>query len=204
MQRLGDELGVTPMALYRYFQNKGELIDGVLDRFVHESAVTDHGRALPWQQWVRSTFGAMRSAIVTTPGVLPLLGTASSLGPGAMSVLNEVLEVLRAAGFSVESATEAFFTLMGFTIGASTLEIAWGRPLEGGSATDRPERLRQVRSKIQSLSRERFPAIVDAAPQLAAVMARYPFERDLDRIIAALESELQPAPDGPHTKGPAG
>ena len=191
MQRLGDELGVTPMAVYRYFQNKEEIVDGVLDRFVEESAVTT--RADPadgWQRWLRVTFGAMRTAIVSTPGVLPLLGTSSSLGQGSMSVLNEVLQVLRGAGFSRESAAEAFFTLMGFTLGACSQELAWRRPLEGQPDSEREERLRQIRSSFESQSRNRFPAVVDSAPELAEIVARYPFERGLDRILAALESEL--------------
>ena len=119
MQRLGDELGVTPMAVYRYFQNKDEIVDGVLDRFVEASTVTSHADPTDsWQEWLRVTFAGMRTSILSTPGVLPLLGTSSSMGHGAMSVLNEVLEVLRGAGFSRESAAEAFFTLMGFTLGA--------------------------------------------------------------------------------------
>jgi AcrR family transcriptional regulator len=191
MQRLGDELGVTPMAVYRYFQNKDEIVDGVLDRFVEASAPTSHADPDEgWQAWLRVTFGAMRTSILSTPGVLPLLGTSSSMGRGAMSVLNEVLEVLRGAGFSRESAAEAFFTLMGFTLGACSQELAWRRPIEGQTDSEREERLRQIRSAFESQSRSRFPAIVDSAPELAEIMARYPFERGLDRILAALESEL--------------
>jgi AcrR family transcriptional regulator len=191
MQRLGDELGVTPMAVYRYFQNKDEIVTGVLDRFVEASAVTTQvDPTAGWQVWLRATFGAMRTAILSTPGVLPLLGSSTSMGPGAKSVLNEVLERLRDAGFSRASAAEAFFTLMGFTLGACSQELAWRRPIEGRTEAEREERLRQIRSAFESESRSRFPAIVDSAPDLAEIVARYPFERGLDRILNALATEL--------------
>ena len=192
MQRLGDELGVTPMALYRYFQNKDDLVHGVLDRFVEEANVTSHADpGEDWQGWLRATFSGMRGAILATPGVLPLLGSSSSMGKGAMSVLNEVLEVLRSAGFSRDAAVEAFFSLMGFTLGACSQELAWREPLEGRSDADREERLRQIRSSFESESRREFPAIVDSAPVLTDIMARYPFERGLDRLLAGLASELE-------------
>jgi len=93
MKKLAEQLGVTPMAIYRHFENKAEVVDGVLDLFVREAAVT----------------------------VIPFLGTASRFGPAAMAVLDTTLGVLRQAGMSRREAVEIFAVLCAYTIGAAGL-----------------------------------------------------------------------------------
>jgi AcrR family transcriptional regulator len=196
LKKLADEFGVTPMAVYRHFRNKAEIVDGVLDLFVHEAAVTDHeGAAHPedWQRWIRLTFAAMRRALIETPSVIPLLGTSYSFGPGAMAVLEETLGVLRNAGFSQSAAVEAFLTLASYTIGGAGFQAAWKRspaPEEEELSSDPEERLRQSRLRFESASRSAYPSVVDLAPQLAEAMAEFPFEQGLDRILESLAREL--------------
>ena len=128
MARLGAALGVTPMALYRHFPSKAELVDAILDRFVREAAVTGHGvpRA-DRRAWLARTFGEMHRALVGTPGVMPYLSSGWRFGEHARSVLDEVLGVLHAAGLSRRAAAEAMSTLLAFTIGSAGLAAAWGR-----------------------------------------------------------------------------
>ncbi|MCZ6465488.1 MAG: TetR/AcrR family transcriptional regulator C-terminal domain-containing protein [Proteobacteria bacterium] len=200
MKKLADELDVTPMAIYRHFQNKAELLDGVLDRFVAASATTRPARsaaASDWRAWLRLTFGAMRRALLETPGVMPFLGTSYRLGPGALEVLEESLDVLREAGLDRRSAVEAFLSLMSFTLGAVGLEAAWRRDereLDPGP----DERLRQWRVRIESNSSTRYPNVVGAAHELAAVTGAFPFERGLERIIDSLEREQAKNERGTH------
>jgi AcrR family transcriptional regulator len=197
LKRLADEFGVTPMAVYRHFQNKAEIIDSVLDRFVQEASVTDHdGAGSPenWQAWIRLTFTAMRRALLQTPSVIPLLGTSYSFGPGAMAVLEETLGVLRNAGLSQRAAVEAFLTLVSYTLGAVGFQAAWERSAasdeEEDLGPDDEERLRQSRLRFESARRSAYPSVVELAPQLAEAMAEFPFEQGLDRIIESLEREL--------------
>ena len=104
---LASELGVTPMAMYRYFENKAEIIDGVIDRFVAEAAVTDHIEfrsrepADDWRLWIQLTFGRMHGALCETPGVIPLLGSSYLGGPGGN---------LQFIGDNAEAYGEAFET----------------------------------------------------------------------------------------------
>jgi len=197
LKKLADEFGVTPMAVYRHFENKAEIIDGVLDRFVHEAAVTDHeGAENPedWQRWIHLTFAAMRRALLETPSVIPLLGTSYSFGSGAMAVLEETLGVLRNAGLSQHAAVEAFLSLVSYTIGAVGFQAAWERlPApddEEDLSPDLEERLRQSRLRFESARRSAYPSVVELAPQLAQAMAEFPFEQGLDRILESLEREL--------------
>jgi len=196
LKKLADEFGVTPMAVYRHCRNKAEVIDGVLDLFVREAAVTAHeGAESPedWKRWIRLTFAAMRRALLETPSVIPFLGTSYSFGPGAMAVLEETLGVLRKAGLSEASAVDGFVTLVSYTLGAVGCQVAWQRlqpfDQEDDPDLDLEEHLRRSRLRFESARRSAYPRVVELAPQLARALAQFPFEQGLDRILESLERE---------------
>ena len=183
MKKLADELGVTPMAIYRHFTNKAEIIDGVLDLFVRDAAVTEHEaseKPEDWQRWLLLTFGRMFSALVETPGVMPFLSTASRFGPAAMAALDSTLGVLRQAGKSEREAADTFAIMCAYTIGAAALASAW-RAAE--DQRDSEEGLRQMRLSIESAPRADFPNIVDGAADLARILQSFPFEMGLELLI---------------------
>jgi AcrR family transcriptional regulator len=188
MKRLAGELGVTPMAVYRYFRNKAELVDAILDRFVQESAVTrDSGDPADWQTWLRRTFGAMHRALVETPGVLTYLGNAQRFGSGAFETLDETLGVLRRAGFGEREAVEAFVALTSYTVGAAGMEAAW----RGRRGPERaPARERRARARIELASVERFPNAAELAPHLARLTNEPPFAYGFDRLLESLAGRL--------------
>ena len=184
MKRLAEELGVTPMAVYRYFRNKAELVDAILDRFVQESAVTrDAGDPARWQTWLRRTFEAMHRALVETPGVLSYLGNAQRFGAGAFETLDETLGVLRGAGFGDREAVEAFMALTSYTIGAAGMEAAWrGRRGPHDEGADE----RRTRARIELASAARFPHAAELAPHLAHLTVEPPFSYGFDRLLESL------------------
>lgn len=138
MQRLGDELGVTAMAIYSHFRGKQELVDGILDHFVRDADVTGHGTdPRRWRLWIRRTFHAMYRALAETPGVLPFVASDEGLrfGPAAMATLDETLGVLRAAGFSKRQAAEIYTTALALALGWAMLASAG----ELAAAIDAPD-----------------------------------------------------------------
>jgi AcrR family transcriptional regulator len=122
IRKLAGELGVTPMAVYHHVPNKQEILVGVIDRVVGEAAVTVHGVSrAQWRDWLRATFGAMYRALCAQPGVIPLLGRSLRVGPSAGAVLDEVLDVLQAAGLDRPAAARGFQALMSYTLGSAGL-----------------------------------------------------------------------------------
>jgi len=190
IRKLADELGVTPMAVYRYFSNKAEIMDGVFDLFVREAAVTDHD-AKDWEEWIRLTFSSMRKALLETPGVFSQLGTTRSFGENTVATMNESLGVLREAGLGAHAATEAYLTLTSYTIGTVGLELALRRSDDLASHTDPEERLRLSRLRFESRPRSEFPHIVDVASAIADVLHDRPFLKGLDRIIDSMRREIR-------------
>jgi len=199
MKKLAVELDVTPMALYRHFRNKAELVDGILDRFVRDAAVTAHGAPRgpdTWRDWLRGTFGEMRRALVDTPGVMPFLSTATRFGPAALAVLDETLGVLREAGLDERASVEAFLSLASFTIGAAGLEAAWrGATGEGELGADETRRLTRI--AFEASPRAEFPRVVELAGELAAATHAYPFDPGLELILESLERKRGAAPGHP-------
>ncbi len=183
MKKLAAALGVTPMAIYRHFENKAEVIDGVLDLFVRDAAVTEHQASEDpddWRRFMLLTFGKMFSALVETPGVMPFLSTASRFGPAANGALDAILSVLRRAGMSQSQAADAFAVMCAYTIGAAGLASAWTTP---ASADDPEEGRRRMRLSIESAPRSDFPNVVEGAADLARILQRFPFEMGLERLL---------------------
>jgi AcrR family transcriptional regulator len=186
MARLGAALGVTPMALYRHFPSKSELVDAILDRFVRDAAVTGHGapRSEP-RAWLARTFGEMHRALADTPGVMPYLGSGWRFGEASRSVLDETLGVLHEAGLPRRTAAEAMSTLLAFTIGSAGLAAAFGRSAPADLASDAPgERRRRLRSHFASVSRARHPNLVESARDMAMLASPpHAFEAGLSLIL---------------------
>ncbi|MCP4035600.1 MAG: TetR family transcriptional regulator [bacterium] len=189
MKKLAEELGVTSMAIYRHFENKAEVIDGVLDLFVRDAAVTEHeasGDPDDWRRWILLTFGKMFAALVQTPGVMPFLSTASRFGPAAMAALDATLGVLCRAGMSKRQAVDTFAVMCAYTIGAAGLATTL-KTAERGADPDE-EGWRQMRLSIESAPRSDFPNIVDGAVDLTRILQQFPFEMGLERL---LQREIQ-------------
>jgi AcrR family transcriptional regulator len=109
MRKLGQELGVDPMALYRHVRNKDDLLDGVLGLVVERIEPAPAG--LPWKAALREQSMAARRVMVQHPwarGVLEERGTA---GPAMVGQIERVLAILHEAGFSLELAHHALHVL---------------------------------------------------------------------------------------------
>ncbi|MFV0535239.1 MAG: TetR/AcrR family transcriptional regulator, partial [Cumulibacter sp.] len=75
MRRLGSELGVDPMMIYRHFPNKAAVLDGVMQR-IWESVEIDHGSdELPWEEQPLRVMHGLRSALLQHPRAISIIGT---------------------------------------------------------------------------------------------------------------------------------
>jgi len=181
VRKIATRLDVSPMAVYRHFESKAEIVDGLVDLVVAESRVTDHDEPR-WQDWLRRTLLQMRRALLEHPGILPLLGAAAFSGAEALAVTERVLAVLRRAGLGDESA-DLYQTLIAFTVGSVALESSASARLPSASGSRAAER--GARLALESLSVERHPNVVALAPRLARFASEERFLAELDRIVAA-------------------
>jgi AcrR family transcriptional regulator len=121
MRRLGAALGVEAMTLYHYVPNKDALLDGLVDRMLaltRAGIETPYGcGGEPWPVWVRRFAHALRAALLTHPGVLPLVAARPVRSPGTLRSTECWLTVLADAGLPPSRAMDVVDAVSSFTIG---------------------------------------------------------------------------------------
>jgi AcrR family transcriptional regulator len=196
MRRLGSELGVEAMSLYRHVPSKEALLDGIVELIVLEievPATSDGG----WQEAARHVVRSYRRAAHAHPNAFQLVTTRPLNTPEALRRLDANFDILRRAGFDEATAIVAFRTLAGFTRGFALEEVT-GRAL-GAQPVGRAERL-----DPRDLPAEEFPRIAELAPRLAAADADAEFERGVDLILDGLAAELARSRGGASEHGGGG
>ncbi len=112
IRRLAADLGAAPMGLYRYFHNKDDLVTSLFDRVIAEYDPEDH-RIGDWKDRMRSSFRWFRRALVSHPGVMPVLARRVGVGDHSDRITESVLAALREVACSDEEAARAFFVARG-------------------------------------------------------------------------------------------
>lgn len=116
-RKLADKLGVTPMALYRHFDDKQALLTALLDAFILQADVLPKA-ILSWDEWLVYVSEGMYQALADEPSWLNVLGQIP-LGPGGFEVFDTCLRILREAGFENEQAVNAFVGMLQCVFGAA-------------------------------------------------------------------------------------
>src|SRR3954463_6276754 len=84
MRRLGQELGVEAMSLYRYVNGREDLLEGVVDRLVDQIRVEPGTRMEPedgWQAFLQWMAHSVRRLALQHPAVFPLVATRHPAAP---------------------------------------------------------------------------------------------------------------------------
>ncbi len=127
MRRLGAELGVQAMSLYRHLPNKQAVVEGVRDLIFEELAAlrpaeTPSGR---WDDGLRALAGAFRETCRRHPHVLSLFATDVDRAYAAAAPFQEpALEMLVAAGFSHDDAAIALRIVVRHVLATELLTVS--------------------------------------------------------------------------------
>jgi TetR/AcrR family tetracycline transcriptional repressor len=126
MRRLGAELGVEAMSLYKHVANKGAILDGVRELLVAEFAGALPRRPAPgWRDDLARFARAYRAVARAHPEAFGLLASAPGRAYVAgADVAEQALERLVADGLGRDDAIRAQRTVTRFVLGASLLERA--------------------------------------------------------------------------------
>ena len=114
-RRLASDLGVTPMALYRYVDDKEALLDALGDLVLSELPEPPTGGH--WQQAAsRHAVRVPRRPLVAHAAIVPIFQSRPLLGPAGLRSANAVLGVFRRAGFSPEQAVLVYRQFVRFLL----------------------------------------------------------------------------------------
>ncbi len=121
MRRLGQELGVKAMSLYKHVADKGEILDGLIDLIASELEVPAPGP--DWQGSMRLRAASTRSVLRAHPWAIGLVEARGSSGPATPRYIDATIGALRAGGFSLRAAAHAFWVLDSFVYGHVIQEL---------------------------------------------------------------------------------
>jgi TetR/AcrR family tetracycline transcriptional repressor len=120
---LARTLGVYPTALYWHVPGRNALIAGAVAQALGD--LTPPNPAKPWQDELRALFARYRQAVRRHPRIAPVLGAQLVSNDGMNPLLvDHILALLEAAGFSGPMLANAYNVVIAAMVGFVTLELA--------------------------------------------------------------------------------
>jgi AcrR family transcriptional regulator len=162
IRRLGQEFGVTPMALYWHVKNKDELLDAMGDQLF---AGMDYRTApgAPWDEQLAAVVRALITALRRHPGSRELAYRRVMASADGLALAEHTLRLLREAGFSrrqtADIATHALQTAVMLVSSEPGAE-------PGYSAEETAARLAAKRAAIAQLPADDYPFIREMAADM--------------------------------------
>lgn len=120
MRKLGVELGVEAMSLYRHVANKVDLLDGMIDTVFAEIDLPDD--EADWRTAMRRRSLSARTVMSRHPWATGLMESRATPGPATVRHHDGVIATLRGAGFSTELTTHVVSVLDSYIYGFSLQE----------------------------------------------------------------------------------
>jgi AcrR family transcriptional regulator len=197
MRRLGKELGVEAMSLYRYVNGREDLLEGITDHLVAGLHLDRHDLQLKptdgWQAYLQWLAHGVRTLARQHPNVFPLIATRHPAAPWlrpplrSLRVVEDFLSVLISRGFSDTRAVVAYRAFSSFLLGHLLLESS----MLGAQTSPAEEPLDEGDSDVpnedQKLDLDGFPHLQRLEVQLSEDHAAPEFEQALEDLLDRLD-----------------
>ena len=118
MRRLGYELEVWPMSLYRHFRDKDELLDAIVDSAAEEIAAPPRGS---WRARLGRLLTDTRAMLGEDPEGLRTRFPGALETDGMVRLTGTGVSILEEAGLDADEAACAWRALFGYTFGVAGL-----------------------------------------------------------------------------------
>jgi len=175
MRNVATRLNVSPMAMYKHFPTKDDLLAASLEEFIARADVVPQDD-LPWEEWVERAAIGMYEALCGELSWVPLLGSLR-VGTQAIAVTDAFVSKLGDAGFTVEQSLRAYFAVIQVVVGAVCLRSSLAVRTSGRSVVD---------DRLPSGARGRHMSL-----ELESFLQRDQIDIGLPLVINALRSQLE-------------
>lgn len=183
VRRVAQLHGVTPMALYRHFEDKDGLLLALAERLL-AGAVLPAPDDRPWHEQLRDVLGGFVDALRPHPNAALLVFKGMVTTEPGLALTERTLELMALGGMSVERSAETASQILGSLV---ALALAAPVPQPGPDPDAREDEVRAKRATLQALSPRRYPHIVAAADTLAACAdPELYFDRGVDMIVTGI------------------
>lgn len=173
MRRLGQALGVDPMAVYHHLPNKAAVLDGIVELLWDGVRLPPTKPDERWQEVLAGVFTAFRARLLEHPRAVAILGARPSVTPALFRLVEAILQRLEAAGLTGNDAMQLIDCLSGFTIGKVLAETS---DLTGGHAE-------HVGAALTSLTTQTHPTLLRALAEGYGFAPEEEFSRGLHALI---------------------
>jgi TetR/AcrR family tetracycline transcriptional repressor len=204
MRRLGRQLGVEAMSLYRYVNGREDLLEGMVDRMVAQLHLRPDGTELGpidgWQAYLQWLAHGVRALAREHPRVFPLIATRHPAAPWlrpplrSLRVVEDFLTTLISRGFSDARAVMAYRAFSSFLLGHLLLEATVLGAQTGPAEEPLDEGTSDVPNADQELDLKNFPHIQRLESRLSEDHAAPEFERALEDLLDRLDREITEEP----------
>jgi AcrR family transcriptional regulator len=153
MRRLAQELDVWPMSVYRYFQDKDDLVNALAASSAE--AFEPPPRRGSWQTQMRRLLETARARLAADPAGLAGRLPRAFFEPGPLRLSEAALAILTDAGLSEREAASAWRTLWSYTFGFATFAAEpgpWRSDALAAAFSDEREFERGLDRLLDSLS----------------------------------------------------
>ena len=195
MRRLGTELGVEGMSLYKHVSDKDALLDGMVELLWAELSTSPPPDA-EWSDALRALAYAIRDVFHRHPNTAPLIAARNFVNAHVLRCYDGHVRLLERAGFERRAAIQAISTVIGHGLGHALLELRWAdaHPDSGDEVSE----VGRIRRVTQTLPVDLPDALVELAVELTD---DYDRDRYFELSTAALLQGLgAAAPTARHTK----
>jgi AcrR family transcriptional regulator len=184
MRRLGAELGVEAMALYRYVPGRDQLLDGVVEVVMDELYSQTMTGAWPstWQEFLQQMAHGVRAMSMEHPKIFPLVASRPPAAPWLRPPLRSLrwvegfLAGLEHYGFGVADSVRIYRSFSTFLLGHLLLESAIYAVEPRVSPADDIEFL-------ETNDLAAYPLLMKMSPQLSLDTFDNEFEDALEELI---------------------
>lgn len=184
MRRLAAALDVTPMALYRWFDNREALLDALAAR-TFESFVLPDDVDGSWQERLLAIANSLRSGFVRSRALLPLVSERHQLEVIMVRATDRVLALLTEAGLTgpdaVDRCRAVLWSIIGFVFAIDAT----------GSITR--ERADDLVATASMLGPDEVPAISASLEHFTPVQADELFALTLRLLIDGIAADASKA-----------
>ncbi len=119
MRRLGNELGVEAMSLYRYFPSKAALLEAVAGWLLRDLQLPEPDTGADWEAQVRAYSRSFRKLTQAHPNLMPLLSGMSPNDPPLADIHGRMVGLWREAGLDTTDSERAQRALQCYLSGSS-------------------------------------------------------------------------------------
>jgi AcrR family transcriptional regulator len=181
MRRLGQELGVEAMSLYKHVANKNDILDGIVDLVLGDIDVPPAGTG--WRTAMRHRSISAHEVLLAHPWAAPCIMSHFNIGPGMTRYLDATLGRLREGGFSITGALDAWHTLDSHLYGFTLQQL--NLPFKAEEAS-------QISADVLGgFDADEHPHVVEVITEIMRTGRVEDFEFGLDLILDGLQRILE-------------